>query len=911
MMLPVTSASTASYARRELGGKGYRLYQMSLHGLAVPEWVGIPARAFRVTREQTPLGNRIREKLNRWRSAKDASECAREILEDVESCELPAEVSALIRDCYSRLGVAVVAVRSSAADEDSHRRSYAGQLSTFLGVRGPSAVEHAVRACWASAFSERVMSYRAQAGEDNRPDLDVSVILQRLAVCQKSGVLFTVDPLACDASVAVVSAVYGLGEGLVSGRLAADTVRARKSTGEILSQQIADKESALAAGPQGGVLETAVEAVARLQPVLSPGEVTALCGLARELETLFHGPQDIEWGFEDGALRVLQCRPVTALPRAVSGPLHIWDNSNIVESYGGITLPLTFTFARYVYAAVYEQFCEVLNVPRDEVRALTHSLQNMLGSFYGRVYYNLLNWYKLISVVPGFKANRRFMETMMGVSESLADEVAERIRAVRQHFSLRARLGRIPSALKILYFHFAIDGLVRRFLVRFHHVWDEFRSVEYSGMPAEEIYERIRDLEVRLLGTWHVPILNDFLCMVHFGILKVLTARWLGAVDPALQNDLLAADGSMESVEPTRELIRMAGAVVADPALRRLIEETRPEDALEALAQSAHSTFYERVRAYLAIYGFRCMDEMKLESRDLHQDPSFLFVCLQAYLRRGPTDLQAFEEREQEIRATAEATVRASLSLGKRLVYGYFLRRTRGAVRNRENTRFCRTRIYGVLRSMVVAVGEDLAARGLLNEAIDIFYLTVPEVYGVLDATLTGQDLAATVARRKVEYEAYREVEPLPRFMTRGIPYTDGTLFAAETSPGGANTPTVACPDGGAPSATPSGSLLGTACSPGIVEGTARTILSPTEDLALDGEILVAMRTDPGWIPLYPSIRGLLVEKGSLLSHSAVVAREMGLPTIVGISGLTRTIRTGMRVRMDGGTGIVSILPTR
>ncbi len=895
MIFPVTPDSTAMYAKKELGGKGFRLYLMTGRGLPVPSWVGIPARAFRFLREETPLGADIREALDRHRIPEAAGPCARRIRKCILQAPLPTAISLLIRRAYAMLGEGDIAVRSSAAGEDSSRLSFAGQLSTFLFVNGLEAVEHAVRECWASGFSKRALSYRAQSGIATVPTLEVCIVLQRMAVCEKSGVLFTVDPVSGDPSVAVISSVYGLGEGLVSGLLAADTFRVQKATGAVLSQIIAEKETALRRAANGGLHEEVVEAPATSLPSLSQREIAVLAGLARDLEDFYHAPQDVEWGFEDGALRVLQSRPITALKRPTRGDLHIWDNSNIVESYGGITLPLTFTFAKYVYSQVYEQFCEVLNVPRAEMRALSHSLQNMLGSFSGRVYYNLLNWYKLLTIIPGFSATSRYMEMMMGVSESLAGEVAQRVRPVSEHFALGARLGRLLSGLKLLYFHFAINGLVKRFLVRFHRTWDDFRRVEYSGLPAQLIYERLRALEANLLHNWHVPVVNDCICMVHFGILKALTHAWLSDLDPEVQNDLLAADGHLESAEPTRELIRMAGIASSDPQLKSLIEETPPEDAFEALAQSPHRDFYDRVRRYIDTYGFRCINEMKLESRDLHQDPSFLFVCLRNYLRQGLTDLTAYERREREIREAAEAKVRAGLSLLRRPFYWYILRHARVAVRNRENTRFCRTRIYGVLRSMAIATGEHLAEHGLLDDPPDIFYLTLPELYGVLDATLTSQDLRATVAMRKAQYERYRDVDPAPRFMTRGIPYCDTAPFEHDERPAGMPQPL-------------GNELRGLACSPGVVEGVAKVILAPSDDLTLDGEILVALRTDPGWIPLYPSARGLLVERGSLLSHSAVVAREMGLPTIVGIRDLTRTVSTGMHVRMDGGTGVVVIL---
>jgi pyruvate,water dikinase len=334
--------------------------------------------------------------------------------------------------------------------------------------------------------------------------------------------------------------------------------------------------------------------------------------------------------------------------------------------------------------------------------------------------------------------------------------------------------------------------------------------------------------------------------------------------------------------------------VAKDPALRKLLETTAAGDCLEALHQSPHAQFSARVDRYIDNYGFRCMNEMKLEQKDLHQDPSFLFVCLKNYLRAGQTDLSEYEKREEEIRAAAEAKVRANLGGLRKAIYVWSLKHARRAVRNRENTRFCRTRIYGIVRKMFFAIGRDYVARGIIDQAEDVFYLTLAELTGSLEGVLTVQDLRAQIALRKAEYAKFEETEPAPRFLTRGPVY-----WLNEHAP---PAPAIDLKD------LPANAIRGTGCCPGVIEGKVKVVLSPQDDMELNGEILVTLRTDPGWIPLYPAASALLVERGGLLSHSAIVAREMGLPTIVGVSGLTARLKSGMRVRIDGQSGIIEIL---
>ena len=280
--------------------------------------------------------------------------------------------------------------------------------------------------------------------------------------------------------------------------------------------------------------------------------------------------------------------------------------------------------------------------------------------------------------------------------------------------------------------------------------------------------------------------------------------------------------------------------------------------------------------------------------KDLHQDPTFLFTCLKNNVRAGSIDLEEYEARERSIREAAEKKVKEHLSGWKLHVYLWSMKHARMAVKNRENLRFCRTRIYGVVRQMFYGVGNEFALRGLIDIPEDVFYLTLDELKGTLDGVCPCQNLRGLVETRKAEYEKYADIEPDSRFVTRGVCYWSNNHLPPEVE--------VDTSD------LPDNCIKGLGCCPGVVEGTVKVVLSPDDDMELDGEILVTSRTDPGWIPLYPSISGLLVERGGLLSHSAIVAREMGLPTVVSIRGLTKRLETGMKVKFDGQSGIIEIL---
>lgn len=893
----VLKESTESFARRQAGGKGYNLYLMTRLGLPVPEWAVVSRTTYERFLDQTGIRARLEDVLGRFsQGALTASDAEKEARELMVNAPMPGAISRVVAQAYEVVnpdGAALVSVRSSAADEDSAAYSFAGQLSSFLYVSGLDDAVRRVRECWASGFSERALVYRRENGLSLH-NVGVAVVIQRMIDPEASGVMFTCDPAARDLSVFVVSAVYGVGEGLVSGALDADTFWIEEGSGRLGRQEVVSKPAAFRRGASGACAKAGVDPALRDRPCVGPDALAQLHRLGRELASFYRAPQDVEWALAEGKVHLLQTRPVTTLEENLTGFPNLWDNSNIVESYGGLTSPLSFTFALYNYRNVYLQFCEVLGLPQRVVREMEHYLGNMLGCINGRVYYNLYNWYKLVGVLPGFRQNREFMETMMGVNEQLSAEIADRIRPHPSWETARGRLRRAVTGLAFVGYHFRIQGMVDDFLEVFRRDCEHYRRQDYRRMSSDRVLAQYIELDQRMLNHWKAPIVNDFLCMVHFGLLRKLSSAWLAGLGSNLHNDLLAGGGEIESAEPTRALIRLAGEVAADPGLRRLVEETPADLLLETLNQSRFRAVYGKVEAYIDRFGFRCMSEMKLEETDLVTDPSFLFVCLKNYLRAGITDLAAYERREKTLRAEAEKKAAGALRGAKRAVFFWSLKHARKAIRNRENTRFARTRVYGVVRQMFRAMGEDLCGQGVLEAPADVFYLTRDELFGIHQGTLTAYNVKDLVRLRKAEYERFAALEPKTRFLTRGPVYWRNRFLAGEEKP---DVPADAGCD-----------LKGLPCCPGVVEGVVRVIRSPRDDLALNGEILVAARTDPGWVPLYPNISGLLVERGSLLSHSAIVAREMGLPAIVGIRGLMATLKDGQRIRMNGSEGTVVVL---
>jgi pyruvate,water dikinase len=775
-----------------------------------------------------------------------------------------------------------VAVRSSASDEDGEQQSFAGQLDSFLFVphdRVPQRVADVRR----SGDSERVRAYRREQGlpEAPRPP---AVLVQRMIDADASGVAFSADPVTGQRGVAVVSAVLGLGTALVGGEADADTWRVGRE-GKVLEARLATKRTRHAASPGEGVREEPVPEGHALPPALTDAQVAEVAELARRAAAYFGRPQDIEWALAGGKLYLLQSRPVTALEGRADpdGTLNIWDNSNIAESYNGVTTPLTFSFARRAYEEVYRQFCRLLGVPAQAIEASAGVFRRMLGLIHGTVYYNLLNWYRLIALLPGFKANRGFMEQMMGVKEPLPDDIASGVAATTWGQRLRDGLRLAGSMLAMAWRHLTLPWTVKRFHRRLNQALGT-RRPDLSRQRPDEIAAYYRSLERQMLPAWDAPLLNDFFAMIFFGLLGKLCERWCG--DGALRNALLGGEGGMISAEPARRVEAMAALARGNPGVIGAL----CSGSLAEAEAAAGPELRRQIAEYLDRFGDRCLEELKLESATLLDDPSLLLRSVGELARRPAPAVSASTApgpREQ-----AEARVAEALRWQpvRRMIFWWVLRNARARVQGRENLRFERTRLFGRVRLIFAELGRQLHALGVLDSPRDVFYLEAEEVLGYVEGTASTIDLRGLAGVRRAEFDAYRRMPRLPgRFETRGIAYVG---HAYETR--------------GAVSAAAEGEeRSGLGCCPGVVRGRARVITDPRGAEIHHGEVLVAERTDPGWVMLFPAASGLLVERGSLLSHSAIVAREMGLPAIVSIPGVTEWLRTGDEVEMDGAAGTV------
>ncbi len=863
---------------RNLGAKAAALSRLERAGFPVPPWFVLSPDAFSISARDVGIEPEA------VFGGDTGSESAQLITPS-------AAVRAALARAVAKLGAngRPLAVRSTMPDEDGKLRSFAGQFESFLGV-SHEAVADRVAEVWRSAFDERADHYRASLAPKSRQWLP-PVLVQRMVDADAAGVAFSADPVSGRRGIAVVAAVPGLGCGLVHGECAGDEFKVDRA-GRVLSRSISEKHYAYrpAENSSSGIRKVPLSPGHSLAPALSEEQVQEVAALARRCAQHFGAPQDIEWAFSGGELWLLQSRPITSLSHMPDpdAPLAVWDNSNIAESYSGVTTPLTFSFVRLAYSHVYRELCRIGGVDEATISANERALRSMIGLLRGRIYYNLLSWYQLLALTPGFRHNRSYLDRMLGLREDVREEALEKIECRPNDSKIHRLWNMVKVVASALANHLTIERRIARFNERVEQALN-LPPAAIEDLRTDELVVQWHALADSLLKKWDAPLVNDYFAMFFHGALERLVERWFPERDRGLANSLLQGEGNIISVEPARRMLEMADLAKTRPGWSDLLRQA-PRHVVER-SMLGFPKFQKLYRDYLTEFGDRCLEELKLESPTLNDDPLPLLRSIGELARSG----RAAPGSARGPREKAEHRVSEVLGASplRQAVFRWILRNTRARVRERENLRFQRTRVFGRVRRIFVELGRRLHALDLLQEPRDIFYLDLDEILGFVEGTATCADLRGLAMLRRSEFARYKDMPPpAERFETRGIVH-HGHEFEA------------------VPSIEKDGEVengdtrTGQPGSPGRIQARVRVVKDPRGAQIGRNEILVAERTDPGWVVLFSSAKGLLIEHGSLLSHTAIVARELGIPTVIGIPGATEWLSNGDLIELDGDSGTV------
>lgn len=862
---------------------------MRAAGFNVPAFGVITADELDAWRERTGLNAAIQAAVAEI-STETVARAAATIHRAIVEAPLDTPLQAAIRRAHSAAGGGPVAVRSSAIGEDGEDHSFAGQGSSFLQVESATEVEDRVRVCLASAWSARALTYRLLHGLAV-DDIRSAVVIQQMVASEVSGVLFTVNPVSGRADELVVSAVHGLGETLVSGSVDADNITLARDGGAVVHTTIGAKEQRLdaSAGGDGTALVDTPEAD-RTALSLSREQLTALHRTGLQIEQRFGGTaQDIEWAFVGGDLHILQARPVTGWTQPLDGAVRVWDNANIVENFGDVTAPLTYSFAVHTYGRVYRDYCQVLGVPAKHLVDVEPHTSHLLGSFDGRVYYDVLSWYQVLSLIPGSSIQRKVLAATVGVRET-DDDLAKAQRPFA-HLGRRTekRLHR-RTALGFTHRFLTTQRTIDRFMDEFEVVAAAFDALDLEGKDAAAVWRHYEELEERMLDHWGPTAVMDAVISLSVGVLFGLTQKWLPeAPDWFLWQAVKVDDAGLESALPVDRLKALAARVRDDEPLAQLLATTDAAalpSVLEASDLPSSNWLLGELGRYVEDFGDRSVNELKLEEPDLRDEPAIAWSMLQSAVA-SPTGASAATTAAQD----ADAWLDGRLSGPRRRIYDLVRRKVQHTLRSRERVRFARSRAFGMARRLLRSVAAELVREGALDRVDDVFFLRLDELRSVFRGGLDRSALRGIVAERREEYAAQLELDgPPPRFITRG----DAAQAMREPDP-----------DPGAASSGEDGVLRGRPSCPGIVTEQARVVDEPRD---VGGAILVAYRTDPGWVGALSSASALVIERGSPLTHVAVVARELGIPTVVQVPGVTEIVEDGERIQVDGAAGTVTLL---
>ena len=523
----------------------------------------------------------------------------------------------------------------------------------------------------------------------------------------------------------------------------------------------------------------------------------------------------------------------------------------------------------------------------------------MLGLIHGRVYYNMISWYKLLTMLPGYNFNKDFMIQMMGAKEPISEDALKRVEKEKCPTTKLEDVRGLISGLSGAFTNYCkIKKLTAEF---YNNVNEAINSKQSSleNMSLSELAEYYRNIERKLIKKWDAPVINDFFAMIFYGLLRKYSENWLNGELKEIYNDLLCGDGQIISTQPAKKIKEIAlllnlqsGANINEKTYLPDIFKNGSINQINKVLEK-HPDINQKIEEYINTFGGRCLEELKLETETLEDNPLLLYrtighaACIKNADAEDFSEIKLREEAEKRYKELLKA------HLIKKSIYKFIVNKTRYFVRNRENLRFERTRIFGTVRKIMVEIGNKLYLLGLIDDKRDVFYLELEEILGFIEGNATTVNLKDLISVRKKTFEEYKQHNYPTRINTYGAINTNNSFKDGSSQ----ETTTIS-----------GDSTSGIGCCPGVVRGKVRIVTDPRNANLKSGEILVAERTDPGWIMLFPIASAVLVEKGSLLSHAAIVVREMGIPAVVGVDNLLNWLNDGELVEINGATGEIKKL---
>ena len=850
-----------------VGGKGLNLGELStIQGIQVPEGFCVTTVGYEKAIKQNENLQTLLQQLTKLKLEDRAQigEMSKEIREVIMAVQIPSDVVEAVAHYLSRFGNEhAYAVRSSATAEDLPYASFAGQQDTYLNIIGKEAILQHVRKCWASLFTERAVMYRMQNGFEHN-QVSICVVVQKMVFPEASGILFTADPITSSRKVLSIDASFGLGEALVSGLVSADNYKVKE--GEIVDKLISTKKVAIYALKEGGTETKQINSAQQKIQTLSEQQILQLAQIGRQIEAYFGCPQDIEWCLVDNTFYIVQSRPITTLypiPEENDGENHVYISVGHQQMMTDAMKPLGLSFFLLTTSAPMRKAGGRLFVDATQRLASPASrdyLINTLGKsdpLIRDALTTVVERDNFITLLPDEETEKSASKSKPPVSlqpeiENDPAIVTELIKNSEASLEELKENMQLKSGVDVL--DFILEDIQQLKKVLFN---PQSIAVIMAGMNA---------------STW----INEKM------------EQWLGEKNAAdtlsqsVQNNITSEMGLAlmevaDVIRPYEEVIAYLQHVENDSFLDEFVQFKGGEKAREA------------IDAFLNKYGMRCSGEIDITKTRWSEKPTTIIPMILNNIRdfEYGASKRKFEEGLQEALKKEEELVDRLQQLpdGKQKVEETkrMIRNIRNFIGYREYPKYGMINRYFIYKQALLKEAEQLVQSGVIHEVDDIYYLTFEELHEVVRTKKLNYEL---IHKQKNDYKLYEKLTP-PRIMT-----SDGEIITGKYKR--ENLPVDA--------------IAGLPVSSGLVEGRARVILNMEDANLEEGDILVTAFTDPGWTPLFVSIKGLVTEVGGLMTHGAVIAREYGLPAVVGVENATKLIKDGQRIRVHGTEGYIEML---
>lgn len=853
-----------------VGGKGANLGELSrIEGIHVPDGFCISTEAFkRIIGEISSMSELLDQlALLKVEDRDQIGELSGEIRRVIEGIAIPEDMSQEITDLLSRLGEEhAYAVRSSATTEDLPTASFAGQQDTYLNIIGKKAILKHISKCWASLFTERAVTYRLQNGFDHRK-VYLSVVVQKMIFPQVAGVLFTADPVTSHRKVSSIDASFGLGEALVSGLVNADSYQVRN--GEVIDKNISTKKLAICALKDGGTKEQEIEPAQQNRQALADEQILQLERMGRTIEEHFGCPQDIEWCLVDDTFYIVQSRPITTLypiPEANDQENHVYVSVGHQQMMTDPMKPLglslwQLTAARPMYQAGGRLFVDVAQDLASP--AGREFLVNVLGKSDPLIKDALTTILERGDFIPSLPND----ETEPSPAHSNTGMPSA---------SFQAQLENDPTIVSDL--------------IKDSQALIETLKHDIQAKSGVDLIDFILEDRLKLMQSLSYP--KSFgAIMTGMNALSWINEKmmeWLGEKNAG--DTLSQSAPNNITSEMGLALLDVADAIRPYPEVIAYLQHAKDNNFLDELVefhggQEAH----DAISDYLNKYGMRCAGEIDITRDRWSEKPTTLVPLILSNIKNlepGASNRKFEQGRQEALKKEQELLERLKqLPDGEQKAEAakQQISLLRNFIGYREYPKYGIVNRYFVYRQALLKEAERLVQAGVLHEKEDIYYLTFDELREVVCTNTLDYQI---ISKRKDDYKLYKKLTP-PRIITSDGEIIVGT-YKRENLPAEA--------------------IVGLPVSSGVIEGRARIILTIEDADLEDGDILVTSFTDPSWTPLFVSIKGLVTEVGGLMTHGAVIAREYGLPAVVGVENATKLIKDGQRIRVNGTEGYVAIL---